>query len=144
MISFALSVVSDRLQALTRALDATPDAPGKLFIYGGTRPASGGAPGSDVLLLASMMFLRPSLDNVSTFTLTLRNPLPTLVQSTGLATWARLTNGAGQYVADIDVGTDASTGVELIIRKADGSPADTANLYAGGEFSVSLARLVDA
>ena len=144
MISFALSVVSDRLQALTRALDSDPGSPGKLFIYGGTRPASGGAPGSDVLLLASMMFLRPSLDNVSTFTLTLRNPLPTLVQSTGLATWARLTNGAGQYVADIDVGTDASTGVELIIRKADGSPADTTNLYAGGEFSVSLARLVDA
>lgn len=144
MISFALSVVSDRLQALTRALDSDPGSPGKLSIYGGTRPASGGAPGSDALLLASMMFLRPSLDNVSTFTLTLRNPLPTLVQSTGLATWARLTNGAGQYVADIDVGTDASTGVELIIRKADGSPADTANLYAGGEFSVSLARLVDS
>lgn len=144
MISFALSVISDRLQALTRALDADPTLPGKLLVYDGPRPASGGAPDAASSVLATLVFPRPSLNNVTTNVLTLLNPLPTMVTTTGLATWARMVSGSGQYVADMDVGTDADTDVEVVIRKADNSPADTTNLYAGGEFSVSLARLVDA
>ena len=87
----------------------------------------------------------PQPDSVTTFTLRLRQPLPTMVQTTGMATWARLVDGTGRFVADVDVGTDDTLPLpEVIIRKANGDPADTANLYAGGEFSVSLARLVDA
>ena len=142
--SYSLAVISDRLQALTRQLDADPNLPGRMLVYDGTRPASGQAPDSSSLLLGQLTFPRPSLDSVTGTQLTLRNPPTTLVQTTGLATWARLVNGAGQYVADMDVGTDADTDVEVVIRKADGSPADTTNLYAGGEFSVSLARLVEA
>lgn len=142
MMTFALSVISDRLQALTRALDADPSAPGKLMIYSGDRPATGGAP--EGTLLVTCVFLRPSLDNVTAATLTLRNPLPAMAVSTGIAKWARLTDGAGRFVADLDVGTDADTDVEVIIRKEDGSPAETTNMYAGGEFAVLLARLVDA
>ena len=144
MISYALSVISDRLQALTRALDADPTLPGKLLVYDGPRPAAGGAPDSASSVLATLVFPRPSLNNVTTNVLTLLNPPPTMVTATGLATWARMVSGSGQFVADMDVGTDADTDVEVVIRKVDNSPADTANLYAGGEFSVSLARLVDA
>lgn len=144
MISYALSVISDRLQALTRALDADPTLPGKLLVYDGPRPVAGGAPDAASSVLATLVFPRPSLNNVTTNVLTLLNPLPTMVTTTGLATWARMTSGSGQFVADMDVGTDANTGVEVIIRKADSSPADTTNLYAGGEFSVAMARLVEA
>lgn len=145
MIAYALSVISDRLQALTRALDADPTLPGKLLVYDGPRPAAGGAPDAASSVLATLVFPRPSLNNVTTNVLTLLNPPPTMVTATGLATWARMTSGSGQFVADMDVGTDDTLPLpEVIIRKADNSPADTTNLYAGGEFSVSLARLVDA
>ena len=145
MMTCALSVISDRLQALTRALDADPALPGKLVIYDGLRPTSGDNPDPVSSVLATCVFPRPSLDSVTTFTLRLRQPLPTMVQTTGLATWARLVDGTGRFVADVDVGTDDTLPLpEVIIRKADGSPAATANLYAGGEFAVVLARLVDA
>ena len=144
MIAYALSVISDRLQALTRALDSDPALPGKLLVYDGPRPAAGGAPDAVSSVLATLVFPRPSLNNVTTNVLTLLNPLPTMVTTTGLATWARMVSGSGQYVADMDVGTDADTDVEVVIRKADNSPADTTNLFAGGEFSVSMARLVEA
>jgi hypothetical protein len=139
MISFALSVVSDRLQALTRALDADATLPGYLVIYGGNRPASGA--GHSNSALARLTFLRPSLDNVTQSILTLRNPLPTLVSGSGLATWARMFNGAGQFVADVDVGVDDE---DIIVLDQLGQPALTAQLYAGGELSVSLLRLVEA
>ena len=145
MMTFALSVISDRLQALTRALDADPTLPGKLVIYDGPRPSNGDSPDPVSSALATCVFPRPSLDSVTTFTLRLRQPLPTMVTVTGLATWARLVDGTGRFVADVDVGTDDTLPLpEVIIRKADGSPAATANLYAGGEFAVVLARLVDA
>ena len=145
MMTFALSVISDRLQALTRALDADPALPGKLVIYDGPRPSSGDNPDPVSSVLATCVFPRPSLDSVTTFTLRLRQPLPTMVQTTGLATWARLVDGTGCFVADVDVGTDDTLPLpEVIIRKANGDPAATANLYAGGEFAVVLARLVDA
>lgn len=144
MIAYALSVISDRLQALTRALDSDPALPGKLLVYDGPRPVAGGAPDAASSVLATLVFPRPSLNNVTTNVLTLLNPPSTMVTATGLATWARMSSGSDQFVADMDVGTDADTDVEVVIRKADNSPADTTNLYAGGEFSVSLARLVDA
>lgn len=144
MIAYALSVISDRLQALTRALDSDPALPGKLLVYDGPRPAAGGAPDAASSVLATLVFPRPSLNNVTTNVLTLLNPPPAMVTATGLATWARMSSGSDQFVADMDVGTDADTDVEVVIRNADNSPADSTNLYAGGEFSVSLARLVDA
>jgi hypothetical protein len=144
MITFSPAVISDRLQALTRGLDSDPANPGKLVVYSGTRPAAGQAPDPLSNVLATAIFPKPSLSNVTGSALTLQNPATTLVQVTGLATWARLTNGAGQYVADVDVGTDADIGVEVVIRKANGQPADTTQFYAGGEFSITLARLVEA
>lgn len=134
MIEFSLAVISDRLQALTRALDSDPVMPGRLLVYSGTRPAQGAAPGAGSYLLATLSFVRPSLDNVLQAVLTLRNPPTTLVQVSGLATWARMVNGAGQFVADMGAGITGS-GAECIVAGA------SAQLFAGGELSVSLAKL---
>jgi hypothetical protein len=134
MISFSNAVISDRLQALTRALDSDPLLPGRLLIYSDTRPARGATPPVGAYLLASLSFTTPSLDNVLASVLTLRNPVTTLVNISGLATWARMVNGAGQFVADMDVGATGSS-AECIINATD------TQLWAGGELSVSLARL---
>jgi hypothetical protein len=134
MIQFSLAVISDRLQALTRALDSDPVMPGRLLVYSGTRPARGAAPDAGSFLLATLSFVRPSLDNVLQAVLTLRNPPTTLVQVSGLATWARMVNGAGQFVADMDAGITGS-GAECIIA------GTSAQLFAGGELSVSLAKM---
>lgn len=134
MIEFSNSVISDRLQALTRALDSDPNLPGRLLVYSGDRPARGANAPTGAFLLATLSFYRPSLDNVLQRVLTLRNPPTTLVSVSGLATWARLVNGAGQFVADMDVGATGDS-AECLINAA------TSQLYAGGELSVSLAKL---
>lgn len=134
MIAFSLAVISDRLQALTRALDSDPNLPGRLLVYSGDRPARGANAPASAFLLATLSFYRPSLDNVLERVLTLRNPPTTLVSVSGLATWARMVNGAGQFVADMDVGATGSA-AECVISAA------TSQLYAGGELSVSLAKL---
>ena len=133
-VDFSLAVISDRLQALTRALDADPVLPGRLLIYGGAIPPIGQQAAGQ--LLTSFSFGRPSLSNVSGRILTLGNPMTILATATGEATWARMVNGAGQFVVDLDVGlpTD-NTAVKLT------TVSGTLMIYAGGELSVTLARL---
>ncbi len=136
-VDFSLAIISDRLQALTRALDADPVLPGRLLIYGGTAPSTGQPPDT-APLLASFSFSRPSLDNVTNKVLTLLNPTTVLVTTTGEATWARMVNGAGQFVVDLDVGLPADNAAVRLT-----TTSGTLMLYAGGELSVSLARLVE-
>lgn len=137
-VDFSLAVVSDRLQALTRAMDADPVNPAHLSIYSGPVPSAGAPPG-EAILLATLIFPKPSLDNVTSKTLTLLNPITTLVAVTGGAGWARIENGANQYVVDLDVGimgADVAVGVD--------NGAGTLMLYAGGDLSVSLAKLQES
>lgn len=120
------AVVEDRTRAISRALDANT-LPGKLKIYAGTQPGAGGTPSGD--LLVSMTFPKPSADNYSTGTLTLHEPTSELALMDGLATWARLEDGAGTWVADCTCGATGS-GHPIIIY------ASTAYIYAGGTVSV--------
>lgn len=140
--TYSQAVISDRLQALTRRLDADPVLPGRLLIYSAPRPASGQPPATAVLL-AQLVFPKPSLDNVTGNVLTLLNPATALAQATGEAHWARLQNGASQFVADASAGIDPQTCV-VLLRKPNGDLADTAMLYAGGELSVTLAQHAEA
>jgi hypothetical protein len=136
MIAFSAAVISDRLQALTRALDLDPIQNGKLLIYAGTQPVTGGTPSG--ALLGTLTFFRPSLSGVTGATLTLRNPPASLAVATGTASWARMVNGADQFVADLTLGLPGSgAAVELV------TPTSGLILYAGGELSVSVARLVE-
>ena len=134
-VDFSLAVISDRLQALTRALDADPVLPGKLLVLGGT-PSGIGQPYSVGDLLVTVSLDRPSLSNVLGRVLTLRNPATVLVTATGEVTWARLVNGANQFVADLDVGLPGSNAAVIVTNSAT-----TMMVYAGGEFSLTLAKL---
>ena len=133
---FSLAVISDRLQSMTRAMDADPVHPSRQKIYSAPVPAAGQRPDTAVLL-ATLVFPRPSLDNVTNKTLTLLNPSTTLVSTTGEADWARIENGAGQYVVDLDVG---AAGDDAAVILNNGTPGSLM-LYAGGELSVTLAKL---
>jgi hypothetical protein len=138
MIVFSPAVISDRLQALTRALDLDPTLPGRLSLMSAPIPAAGQPPvGSQVLAVAT--FPKPSLSHVSANVLTLLNPATSLVTVTGEAAWARLENGSNQWVADLDVGV-AGSGAAVILDNG----SNTLMLFAGGEFSVTLAKLQES
>lgn len=138
-VEFSNAVISDRLQALTRALDLDPVLPGKLLIYSSTWPGRGVAPTGANQLLATFTFSRPSLSNVTYKTLTLMALGTVLVSVSGDAEWARMVDGAGGFVCDLDVSLPGMGGaVELTTVN------NTLTLYAGGELSATLARLVDS
>ncbi|MGH1509520.1 hypothetical protein [Ralstonia solanacearum] len=121
MIAYSSLVIADRLQALTRAIDAA-GTPGALRIYGGTAPARAGAAVADQPLLASVEFGYPSSAGVTGTALSLSIALTTPVQATGAPTWARIVDGHGRFVADLDVGV-AGAAVQI----------GAAKLYEGGD-----------
>jgi hypothetical protein len=133
-IAFSPTVTADRLQALTRALDQSPSAPGQMRVYGGAQPPAGDAPTGPILV--TLLFQKPSAGPVVGNTLTLAMPTPGMVINSGIATWARFTDGAGAFVADIDVGIVGSTAALQL------SGAST-QIYAGGQLDAGSFTLVD-
>lgn len=121
------TVTEDRARALSRALDADTN-PGKLKIYAGTQPSAGGSPSG--ALLVTLTFPDPSADTYSSGVLALHEPTANNAVADGLATWARLEDGAGTWVADCTCGATGS-GQPVIIN------ASTADIYAGGLVSVT-------
>lgn len=132
---FSLAVVSDRLQAITRAMDLDPNQPARLNLYTGPVPLPGQPPDKAVLL-ASLAFPKPSLDRVAGHEIYVRSPVTSLAGATGKVEWARIENGAGQYVVDLDAGGPASDAAVKV--KTKGTTSDT--LYIGGEVSVDSVK----
>lgn len=123
-VTFAANVVSDRLQALTRALDADAVA-GQLRLYNATDD-----------LLVTLSFPKPSLSGVSGNVLTLHNPAPANVSTSGIATYGHLVDGAGALVATVSVGATGDTAAFII-------NAATTQLFAGAEITVTAATLTE-
>ncbi|MGH8436112.1 MAG: hypothetical protein ACRERX_16915 [Pseudomonas sp.] len=137
-LALSTAVINDRLQALTRAIDAGAGV-GRLLIYDGTRPTTGAAITTQNLLV-TQLFADPSAGSISGTTLTLTLGGSALASRTGNASWARITDSAGTFVADMDAGASGS-GKEVELS-ADGTP--TTQLYEGGVVAISLATLVEA
>lgn len=131
---FSDPVISDRLQAYTRAIDAANPTHGKLRIYSGTRPSPKGAAITSQVLLAEFVWPLPSMASVSGNVLTLALPPDVLCLADGTATWARTLDGANTFVADHDVGSVGSgKDIEL----------STVLLYTGGTCSIISATLTE-
>jgi hypothetical protein len=94
------------MQVIADAVDAG-GAAGVIRIYGGTRPATGGA---ETTILAELTltypgaFLAPDNGAIQADTI---NP-DTSANNTGTATWFRFQDSAGAHVLDGDVGTSGS------------------------------------
>ena len=124
MIVFADNVIADRLQALTRAIDADAPLPGLLWLLD--------AAGS---VIASVPFLLPSSDGVENGALALRIAEKGIVSTSGTAASAHIVSGSGKFVAALDVGiADSGAAVEI----------DSLTLYSGGEVVPALAALAEA
>jgi hypothetical protein len=79
----------------------------RVRIYSGTRPASGG---TVTTMLVEIALSKPS-GVVSSGVLTLASTDLPLIANSGVATWARVVNGNGDYAFDCDVSTTtAGTG----------------------------------
>ena len=119
-VAYSVGLRNSRLDAITTAVGAS----GLLRIYGGTRPASGGAA---TTLLAQLECAATFAPAASSGTLTASAISDdTAADATGTATWFRLTTSAGAFVVDGDAGT---AGTELVL--------DDDAIVAGGTVSVT-------
>lgn len=131
MISLALSVRHARLLAVARALDGGANG-GLLQIYAAPRPASGGA--TEATLLVEVRLPLPCWSEVQNGQLRFAPIADALARRSGEPAWARLTDGDGRFVADVDAGPPGST-AELQIAPTP--------LLTGGRVQVSLAELTE-
>jgi hypothetical protein len=111
-IKFATAIRNSRAGSIATAIDAGA-TPGTLKLYTGSRPAtSGGAidPFNNILL-GTLTFSKPcsaSIDNgVLTFSAIAQD---TAADNNGTASWARINNGDGGYVMDLDVSNNSGSG----------------------------------
>lgn len=120
---------NSRLNVIRDAIDAGAGA-GLLRIYDGTRPATGG---TATTLLAELTFTDPSAPNASSGTLTFSAiTADSSANATGTATWGRIVDSTGAFVADYSVGT---SGTDLVLN--------TASITAGVQVSCTSAVLTE-
>jgi hypothetical protein len=79
---------------------------GKLALYDGVKPAPGG---SVTTKLAEFNLATPC-GSVASGVLTFTDPANATVSASGQATWARITNSGGSWVADFTVSQVGGTG----------------------------------
>jgi hypothetical protein len=92
------------------AITTTVGNAGKLILYDGTRPATGGAA---TTALGTFTCGTPFAAGAAAGVLSPTLPANTTGAAAGTATWARLTTSAGVFVADLSVGTAAT---EVIVN----------------------------
>lgn len=128
MIALATALANARLEAIVAYLQVgTGSAAADL--YDGGRPTLGGlAPGN---LLVSIPLVIP-VGTVADGVLTLTPTEEATVLTTGVATWARITNAAGDLAWDCDVTPLGGAG-ELQLA--------TTTLYAGGQVRIVAGTL---
>jgi hypothetical protein len=112
---YAVALRNARLNLVRDAIDADlPTNPGTVKIYDGTRPATGAAI-TDQVLLTTGTFSDPSAPNAAAGVLTFSAITYGDAVADGTATWARVADGSGAFVADGSVGT-AGSGADFIMN----------------------------
>lgn len=101
-IAFVSTLRNTRLAAITTAIGSS----GKLRIYSGTRPATGG---TETTVLAELALSATAAPAPSGGVLTFSTiTADSSADATGTASWARLLTSANAAVADMSVGTSGS------------------------------------
>lgn len=117
----ALSVALNEARlAAVEAFLALGTDPAMAQIYDGTRPAFGAAPTGNLL---TTILLSEPMGTVAGGALSVATTAEALIVNTGIATWARVTNGNGTIAWDCDVSATGGGGELQLPSTA---------LYAGG------------
>lgn len=104
-LGLATTLRNSRLNLIRDAIDAGAGA-GLLRIYDGSRPATGGAA---TTLLAELTMSDPSAPAASGGAATYNAiNADASANATGTATWGRLVDSTGAFVADFSVGTSGA------------------------------------
>lgn len=130
VIGYSIAVKSARASAVVSHIDAA--GAGKLHLYSGTRPAITGTP--PVAPLAELVLSSPCGAVNDQAEIVFAVVADAMVAYSGVATWARINDGAGSTVADFDVGLPGS-GAAIILANTD--------LNAGALIRVTLAKLIE-
>jgi hypothetical protein len=119
---------NNRLNQIKTAIDAG-GAAGFLRVYDGTRPATGGTATN---LLAQLALSYPCAASASGGVLTLSAITSATAGATGTATWGRIVDSTGAFVADCSVGT---SGADYILN--------TTSITSGVQVSCTSASLTE-
>lgn len=125
MPGYSTTLRNARLDAITSAVGAS----GKLRIYNGSRPATGGAA---TTLLAELTLGATLAPAASGGVLTFNAIASASAAATGTATWARIVTSGGTFVGDYSVGT---SGAEINLN--------TTAIVAGATVSVTSAQTTE-
>lgn len=131
VVSYSMPVKKARSSAVLSLIDAAIAA-GKLTLYSGSRPAVSDLPPDTSLL--EMMLANPCGVVNDQAEIVFSPVADAMVASSGVATWARMSDGDGNAVADFDVGLPGS-GAAIVMTDTD--------LKAGSLIRVTLAKLIE-
>lgn len=105
MIQPSLKAGLAQLQALAAYLDQGSSNASFVF-YDDVKPASVAAAANNAAKMVILTLPKPCLKAIHADRMELNKTDAATVTKAGIATWARLLNGAGEAVADFTVGTD--------------------------------------
>jgi len=115
MIQTSLKASLAQLQALATFLDQGSSNASFVF-YDDAKPASVAVAANNTAKLVILTLPKPCFKALHTDSIELNQTDAATVTKAGIATWARLLNGAGEAVADFTVGTDIElTNPELVL-----------------------------
>lgn len=116
MPNYEETIRNSRLDLVRDAIDAGAAA-GTVKIYTGTKPSTGGSLSSNTLLTTGT-FSDPSAPDATGGTLTFDAISYTTAQADGTATWGRVEDSDGNFVADMTVGA-AGSGEDIELSAVD-------------------------
>lgn len=104
-LSFTTPLRNDRLNLVAQKIDGGASG-GRIRIYSGIRPSTGGTP---TTLLAELTFSDPSFPSASGATMTANSIAEdSSANATGVATWFRAVDSNALFVFDGNVGVSGS------------------------------------
>jgi hypothetical protein len=132
-LNFSTALRNARATAIISALDAGATA-ATIKFYSGTKPAITGAAITTQVLLGTCTLSKPcaiALEGVVTFQPIADDPI---ADNTGTISWARLLNGDGVFVADMNCGVTGSTAILIF---------NNLSVQAGGLISITSGSLTE-
>ena len=132
-LNFSTALRNARASAIISALDAGA-TPATIKLYSGTKPAITGAAITTQVLIGTCALSKPcaiAIEGVVMFAPIADDPI---ADNTGIISWARLLNGDGAFVADMNCGVTGSSAILIF---------NNLSVQAGGLISITSGSLTE-